>query len=910
MIITHGEGRLRFLIVIWLILFGGGTIVLTAAAWHPAGQLFYAANPYVVFTWMGQILLFLCSFYLFSGLRDNELAAVAIGWFKLVSGTLMVIYGLRNGSDGLSVIGGGLLDYVMGGLTLGLWLTGRRSRILRMPLVFDIEPGVNEEPDGPAAHAMRQVMWVFAAATLAIALFILVAVSRSAPPVGQAVEFGITICNTIAVYATLAWLGMYAAESPRRRTFAVDILQIANALMVIGLVFWLIRFPVGPTLNPLFILAAVFHAVFAIVMQMTNMRAAREQRPTKFLGAWLHRVFEQFTDIIIKGGIEVMTAREVADIADDMLARIPGQRVQGLKLAIVFIELRALLAFRTPLTRMGRLEREDYLLRIFGRGRGLYRDLIRIKQLVMQIYYANEEVHKEIGFVELEDRDRFQQAVQDGKVPTSEVEYPPPVTVNQLDTDVCVIGSGAGGAVVAARLAAAGQRVVILEAGPYLKRDQISNDQLEMPLKSYKEGGLQLTVDFDMYILQGQCVGGSTFMNNGISYNLPDNKYESWVKLGATLDKPTLDAAFQRVRQEIDLFQIDPNLHPVEAGSRKFALGCEELGLDHGWFEVNLPGCIGCGYCTTGCRFDKKMSVDRSFIPTALQHGAVLVSDCRADEIINNGQTAQRVECTRTDGSRLTVTAKKVVVAGGAIGSSLLLQRSGITKNVGTRLSFNVGSWAFAEFPDPINSFDGIQMCAYHARDRYFLETFAMPPATFAATMPGWFRDHFDNMKRYPYFAVAGALIGTEATGTIKASPLPIVGDMLSPVNYSLSIADLRRIRAGIQQVSRVFLAAGALRVIPTTFRNVEFTHPTQLHRLDEFIIEPDDIAIGSAHPQGGNPLSDDPEIGAVDTNFQVRGFDNLYVADASLFPTSIQVNPQLTVMALADYASQRILAQ
>ena len=657
-------------------------------------------------------------------------------------------------------------------------------------------------------------------------------------------------------------------------------------------------------------LAAVFHATFAIIMQIANMRAAQEQRPTQFLGAWLHRVFEQFTDITIKGGLEVMTAREVTDIADSMLARIEGQRVQGLKMAILFLELRAIFSFRTPLTRMGRLEREDYLTDVFGRGRGLYRDLIRIKQLVMQIYYDNEEVHKEIGFVELEDRDRYQQAVQDGKVPTGDVTYPPPITVNQLDTDVCVIGSGAGGAVVAARLAEAGQRVVILEEGPYLKRDQITANQLEMPLKAYKDGGLQLTVDFDMYVLQGRCVGGSTFLNNGISYDLPANKYEAWLKLGAVLNKTDLDASFGRVRQAIDLFHINPDLHPVEAGSRLFAKGCDALGLDHGWFEVNLPGCIGCGYCTTGCRFDKKMSVDRSFIPTAIQHGAVLVPDCRADRIVTQGRSAQRVDCTRKDGSSLTVTAKKIVVAGGAIGSSLLLQRSGVTKNIGTRLSFNIGSWAFAEFNDRIDAFDGIQMCAYHNRDRYFLETFSMPPATFAATMPGWFRDHFDNMKRYPYFAVAGALIGAEATGTVKASPLPIVSEMMSPINYELSIADLRRLREGIRQAARVFLAAGALRVIPTTFRNVEFTHPSQLHRLDEFVIEPDDIAIGSAHPQGGNPMSDNPEIGAVDSNFKVYGFDNLYVTDASVFPTSIQVNPQLTVMALADYASQRILAQ
>ena len=105
----------------------------------------------------------------------------------------------------------------------------------------------------------------------------------------------------------------------------------------------------------------------------------------------------------------------------------------------------------------------------------------------------------------------------------------------------------------------------------------------------------------------------------------------------------------------------------------------------------------------------------------------------------------------------------------------------------------------------------------------------------------------------------------------------------------------------------QLFFEAGATRVIPATFRPLEFTFPSQLYRLDEFVVEPDDISFGSAHPQGGNPMSDDQDVGAVDTHFRVHGFDNLFVCDASIFPTSIQVNPQLTVMALADYASSLI---
>jgi choline dehydrogenase-like flavoprotein len=603
----------------------------------------------------------------------------------------------------------------------------------------------------------------------------------------------------------------------------------------------------------------------------------------------------------------VITPYEIADAADALLAKITAPRIQGVKLALVTIEMGSLLRFHVPMSRMGRLEREQYLVSVFQRGRGVFRDLIRIKQLVFFIYYSDKRADRETGFVQFKEREHFKRAEQNGELPSGPVVYPAPVDNRELETDVCVIGSGAGGAVLAARLAEAGKRVVILEEGPFLKRDRVNHDERSMQAKSYREGGLQLTVDFDMYILQGRCVGGSTFVNNGVCFDLPDFVLGDWVDLGAGLDQARLDQSFDRVRNGIQIIKLEERQQLLEKGSSRFLDGCRQLGLRAGRFEVNLDGCIGCGYCTIGCPYEKKMSVDLSYIPRALEAGAILVSDCKATAITTSGSRAQTVQCRRADGTPLDVKARQIVVAGGAIASSLLLRGSGIKRNVGTRLSFNAGSWVFAEFPDPVDSFDGIQMCAYAERPRYFLETIAMSPGAFAAAMPGWFQDHFDRMRRYQHFAVAGALIGTQPVGRVDPSPLPFLADMMSPISFELPISDLRKLREGIRQVCRVFLSAGATRVIPATFRPLEFTHPSQLYRLDEFVVEPDDISFGSAHPQGGNPMSDDTDIGVVDSQFRVHGFENLFVCDASVFPTSIQVNPQLTIMALADYASDLI---
>ncbi|MFQ5633219.1 MAG: GMC family oxidoreductase N-terminal domain-containing protein, partial [bacterium] len=545
--------------------------------------------------------------------------------------------------------------------------------------------------------------------------------------------------------------------------------------------------------------------------------------------------------------------------------------------------------------------------RVFKEGRGIFRALVKIKQLVYLIYYSDERTYKNIGFIDFKKRGKYALAKINNRLPTGEILYPAAVAEKELQTDVCVIGSGAGGAVVAARLTEAGKRVVILEEGPFLKRDRIDLEERTMQARTYRDGGLQLSVDYDMYVLQGRCVGGSTVINNCICFDLPKETLQKFDQLGATLDREKIAASFKRVRKELDIIDLEAHPHLVHKGSLKFLEGCQQLGLAANFFEVNASGCIGCGYCTTGCAFDKKTSVDQSYIPRALSAGAILASECKATKITTRGSKAQTVECVRADGTRLKVRAKQIVVACGAIASSLLLKNSGIKRNVGTRLSFNVGSWVCAEFPEPVDACDGFPMCTYHERPGFFLESISMNPGTFAVAMPGWFDDHFDQMRRYRYFTMAGALVGTQPTGRVKPFPLPVLKDVLSPIDFRLPVSDLMQLRDGVKEICRIFLAAGATRVIPATFRQAEFLHTEQIDHLDELVLEPDDLSFGSAHPQGGNPMSDDKKLGAVDSHFRVHGFDNLFVCDASVFPVSIAVNPQLTIMAMADYASEII---
>jgi choline dehydrogenase-like flavoprotein len=891
--------------MLWLFLFGVGTAVMFAAQWIAAGKAVYESSPVLAGTLAGQMLLFLTSFYLFSGIRDNELCALVLTWFKLVSATVMLLLLLSSApleGSAWPAVGGALLDYLMGGLTFGLWLAARRSRVERLTTVLDVEPNISEEPVNPAANRLRTVLGVmagaFGAASLAIAVY---GMASKAP---QTAVVKIALANAAATWAGLGLHAMLAAEAPIRRTFSRDIVVAVSVFGALVLCLFRFEFLAGSTLATWFLVIAAVHLVAAILVLALNAAAARVERPSAFFGPWLHGVCERFAEVLLTGGIEVVTPREVTDTADQLLAQVASPRLVTIRFALAFIEFGGILRFRTAMSRMGRMEREDYLTNVFERGERFFRSLIKIKQLIFLVYYSDERAYKEVGFVDLTNRPLFQEAEAAGDLPSGPVTYPPDVTASELEADVCVIGSGAGGAVTAARLAEAGKRVVILEEGPYFKRDKITREEGKMQVAAYREGGLQLTLDFGMYVLQGRCVGGSTFLNNGICFDIPDAAFRKWQDFGASLDRARLADAYSRLRRELGIIDLEEKQHLVEKGSLKFMEGCRKMGISSDWFEVNLDGCIGCGYCTLGCAFEKKMSMDRSFIPRALAAGATLVTECKARRIRSQGGEARAVECSRSDGSKLVVRAKQIVVACGAIGSSLLLQKSGITRNVGTRLGFNVGSWVIAEFPDIVDQFDGVQMCAYHDRPRYMLETIAMQPGVFAATMPGFFQDHFARMRRYRHYAIAGALIGSEPVGRVHRSPIPILGKSLSPIDFQLTASDLRKLKDGVAQVSRVYLKAGAVRVMPSTFNPLELVDVDQVAQIEKVVAEADDIAYGSSHPQGGNPMSDDLARGAVDSHFRVHGFDNLFVCDASVFPSPIQANPQLTVMAMADYAA------
>ena len=206
---------------------------------------------------------------------------------------------------------------------------------------------------------------------------------------------------------------------------------------------------------------------------------------------------------------------------------------------------------------------------------------------------------------------------------------------------------------------------------------------------------------------------------------------------------------------------------------------------------------------------------------------------------------------------------------------------------------------------DPVDGFDGIGLCCIaHAGREIVIESYFAPPLVFSLRLGGWFASHFNRMLRYRHFVDGGAMVGTAPTGVVKLDRKKQV-----QIDFQFSQEDLRRLIAGTKTLARIYLGGGALRVFPSSYELIEIAHEDDLGLLDERIKRPDDLSLGSAHPQGGNPMNEDPRKGVVGLDFRVHGYENLFVADASVFPTNIWANCQATVMAMSHHAATHVAA-
>lgn len=750
------------------------------------------------------------------------------------------------------------------------------------------------------------------------------------------------VTNSVVKIGTLALLAFYAAADVRANRLLVVLLIVAHVISELAMVAVLIRgdtarlvtlgAPIGTRpIRDILLGAMALDGVIVALLIWFHATAERARYALRYFSPTEFRVLAALAEVVVVGPDELLGPEEVARNTDRYLGSFRARSKWLSKLVLTGMQAYPLLTFKPPFSYMSAPDRLKFLKKRFYRDvqRRLVPGFIRTfvqasirmaKQLCYLGYYADRRTFASVGYVPFSERpDRNERLRRSPPPPRSPLHTLKPSDIaNEVVTgDVVIVGSGAAASVLAHEiLAQSGRSVLMLERGDHVDPSEFTEDEVEMLSRLYADGALQLSRDFRLQVLQGSCVGGTTVVNNAVCFRLPDTVLDQWnSELRASVDPSRLRASFDAVER---LVRVQSQATaPLNPGADAFTNGVRMLGLDQApnrlaAVDANIEGCLGCGYCNIGCAFGKKLSMLDVVLPAAQQSAGRerlrILAGCEALKLTSTGKRITGVDCRLSDGRRIDVRADTIIVAAGAISSSLLLMRSGVGgRNVGRRVSFNLGSPLTAVLSRKVNAYDGLQISHYLALspDRGFvIETWYNPPVAQALAMPGWFEDHYRNMHRYDQLSAIGVLVGSEATAVVRNAGL--TG---REIDYTPTKADLDRVIAGVTLAGEAFLVGGhATSVMPATFDYHEFQTVEEVRRLRELVRDASDITLGTGHPMGGNMISADAARGVVDPQFRVYGYDNLFVCDASVFPGSTGVNPQLTVMALAHYAAPLVL--
>lgn len=475
--------------------------------------------------------------------------------------------------------------------------------------------------------------------------------------------------------------------------------------------------------------------------------------------------------------------------------------------------------------------------------------------------------------------------------------------------DVCIIGSGAGGAVCAYELANKGLKVAIIEEGNfYKKEDYIPLTPLQVLKLLYRDSGISLTIGTPFITIpQGKCVGGTTVINSGTSIRMPKFAYDIWHKeYGFKLTYDELCNYYEKVEKEINVEEVDDDI--ISKNVDLFKIGAKKMNLDAKKLNRNAKNCKGCGRCFLGCPENAKQSMDINYIPKALNYGAELYTNTKAINILIKRNKVTGVRCYQSN-KIIDFYSKIVVLSAGAIFSPVILKNSKLkNKHIGRHLRFHPATRIPGLFDKEIKGFTGIPQ-AYEIdefqKEGILIETIFIPPSFLAVSIPFFHIKHKETMKDYKKLAMTGFMIIDSSEGRIFN-----ITSNITQIYYNLKREDLTKIIKGIEICTQILFAAGASKVFTGIDKYPVIEKKEDIKKFKNANIKAKDLdtVLFGFHPLGTLRMGRNEKEAVVDNYGKFFGVDNLFVCDASILPTSPYVNPQLTIMALATYISENII--
>jgi choline dehydrogenase-like flavoprotein len=493
-----------------------------------------------------------------------------------------------------------------------------------------------------------------------------------------------------------------------------------------------------------------------------------------------------------------------------------------------------------------------------------------------------------------------------------------------VEVDYVVVGSGAGGSIAAATLAEGGARVAILEeGGHHTKRDFNMQEAWAYPAL-YQEHGNRATDDLGIMILQGRSVGGGTTVNWTSSFRTPEATLKLWAEQHGVrgVDAAALEPHFAAVEARLSIGAGSRD--DVNRNNAHLWDGAERLGWHPELIRRNVKGCARLGYCGMGCPLDAKQSALVTYVPDAVAAGADVYTDCRVRLVETDRGRARAVVADVLDratdrprGRFVAYARRGIVLAGGALNTPALLLRSKAGTGsgvVGRRTFLHPTVPLVAFYDEPVEAFYGApqSVSVRHFSDRgervgYFFETSPVHPMLAALAFPGRGDAHRRIAERLAHAQAtiallvdghhddAGGVVSCDGAGRVK-------------VRYRLAPSLVEAARDALANMARLQLAAGAREVMTLHDPPLVIRSDADVARITDAPFGPNLHTLFSAHQMGGCPMGEDPSTSVVDSVGRHHELENLWIADGSIFPTSVGINPQLTVYAISRLIASKII--
>lgn len=511
-----------------------------------------------------------------------------------------------------------------------------------------------------------------------------------------------------------------------------------------------------------------------------------------------------------------------------------------------------------------------------------------------------------------------------------------------MSCDFLIIGSGAAGGVLAGTLSElTNKKIILVEKGGFYQKGFFNQKELPMAKALYTEGNQRAALGSGIPIRGGECVGGGTTINLALCFDPVQTVWNRWTReyglneFSFTQEDsdygiPDLNITncLNHIRKRCSI-TVAPD-DQVNDNNRLFQEGCQKKGISSEKFELNMKGCIGCGFCASGCAYDAKQGTMITYISDAIKRGVEVIHYCDVHKIkIGNSNRAEGIigkldEVTQGSLPRkypvgnIEIDAKMVILAAGAIESPILLKKSKSPDPynvIGKGLVLHPSLPVIGVYPKEISNYRGITGSYFskhfYQSHNFYLECLFGHPVYAATVLPFFGKDHYGMLRNFTKTIGFGVMLVDEVISDNRVEWDPV--KQIRKIYYHLSPNSKNTMRFAAKKALEIMFAAGVSKALLPSEEYLagygfpQFSDLSQVHHVNKLNFTPHQTTITSAHPQATVKMSENPKKGYLNSRSEVHYVKNLVVCDSSSFPTSCGANPMISIMTMARYQGIRI---